>query len=229
MVIAAMFRYTAALRGVARGCRVTPSIYLPRPALPILTPTRHYSTPPPAPKRPSPYRLVQPHAFLSAFAPLHVSGWRLDLLEPQERLINPQGVVDEALGGDGGDLQGRRLVRAFEMGEGKEGWNRVLEFVERVGRVIEEQDHHPTLLISPSSDYRPSAPSLTPTPQPSPHGYVVELSTHTHTPLPPYPEPTKGGTKMRPGVTGKDLKLAEKTEEVYGEVRGGLGVEVKRE
>lgn len=32
---------------------------------------------------------------------------------------------------------------------------------------------------------------------------------------------------MRPGVTGKDIKLAQKVEEVYGEVIGR--VEVKKE
>jgi len=49
-------------------------------------------------------------------------------------------------------------------------------------------------------------------------GYVVAVSTHTHTPLPPikYPKTADGiQDVMRPGVTGKDLRLADALEEVY--------------
>nr|XP_031864173.1 uncharacterized protein CI109_000085 [Kwoniella shandongensis]KAA5531245.1 hypothetical protein CI109_000085 [Kwoniella shandongensis] len=204
--------------------RTTSSINY-RPAAPSST----SNTPPKPPRRPSPYRLLQPHAFLADFAPLHVKGWRLDALEPQERLVNPTGHVDEGLSADkaeGADLQSRRLVRVYEFGDGKEGWRDLLRFVAKTGEVIEEEDHHPSILISPSSDYKPILPSSSPL---SDRTYVVELSTHTHTPLPPYPLTTKGG-KMKPGVTGKDVKLAERVEGVFEEVTGGKGmVQVKRE
>ncbi|KAK8858553.1 hypothetical protein IAR55_002782 [Kwoniella newhampshirensis] len=124
----------------------------------------------------------------------------------------------------GGDLQSRRLLRVYEFKEGKEGWRELLAFVREVGKVVEEEDHHPTILISPSSDYKPliSLPLST-------RSYVVELATHTHTPLPPYPLPTKGD-KMRPGVTGKDLKLAERIESVWEETTCGRGaVQMKME
>lgn len=72
--------------------------------------------------------------------------------------------------------------------------------------------HHPVLNISPASDWTPSADlSLS-----AEAGYVLELSTHTHTPLPPIGTPKDAG-RMRPGVTQKDLNLAQKVEEVYKE------------
>lgn len=88
--------------------------------------------------------------------------------------------------------------------------------------------HHPTIHISSFLDYISRSPSLLSfqTQTQSQTDYIVELSTHTHTPLPPYPLPAKGN-KMRPGVTGKDIKLAQKVEEVYGELVGK--VEVKEE
>ncbi|KAK6908152.1 hypothetical protein L486_07529 [Kwoniella mangroviensis CBS 10435] len=182
------------------------------------------------PKRPSPYRLLQSHTFLSQFAPLHISGWRLDSIAQQDRLINPLSAVDEALDLEGGDLQDRRLVRAFMMGEGKVGWKDAMIFVQRAGQIIEEEDHHPTTLITPSSDYIPSSTSLQNTGKED-NGYVIEISTHTHTPLPPYPLPTKNPAhKMRPGVTSKDIRLAERLEEVWEGVMGGRQkVEMKKE
>ncbi|KGB74805.1 hypothetical protein I307_01064 [Cryptococcus deuterogattii 99/473] len=191
---------------------------------------QHQSTPSPA-RRPSPYRLLQPHAFLAEFAPLHVNGWRVDALEDAEKLLEAdrvEEVLDGAQAMQKGDLQGRRLVRVFELGEGKEGWRRLIKFVGQVGQVIEDQDHHPTIHISSFSDYISRSPSLLSfqTQTQSQTDYIVELSTHTHTPLPPYPLPAKGN-KMRPGVTGKDIKLAQKVEEVYGELVGK--VEVKEE
>ncbi|WWC96142.1 hypothetical protein V866_003009 [Kwoniella sp. B9012] len=187
------------------------------------------STPDP-PKRPSPYRLLQPHMFLSQFAPLHISGWRLDSIAQQERLINPLSAVDEALDVEGGDLQDRRLVRAFMMGEGKVGWKDAMKYVQKAGEIIEEEDHHPTILITPSSDYIPSFTSLQNTGKEN-NGYLIEISTHTHTPLPPYPLPTKNPAhKMRPGVTGKDIRLAERLEEAWEGVMGGKHkVEMKKE
>jgi hypothetical protein len=44
-------------------------------------------------------------------------------------------------------------------------------------------------------------------------GYLLELSTHTHTPLPPVGQPKETG-KPRPGVTTKDVRLAEEIEEI---------------
>ncbi|WVQ65741.1 uncharacterized protein L199_003919 [Kwoniella botswanensis] len=185
---------------------------------------------PSPPKRPSPYRLLQPHKFLSQFAPLHISGWRLDSIAQQERLINPLLAVDEALDVEGGDLQDRRLVRVFTMGDGKEGWKDAMSFVQKAGEIIEEEDHHPTILITPSSDYIPSSTSLQNTGKEN-NGYIIEISTHTHTPLPPYPLPTKNPAhKMRPGVTGKDIRLAERLEEAWEGVMGGKQkVEMKKE
>jgi hypothetical protein len=60
--------------------------------------------------------------------------------------------------------------------------------------------------------------------------YILEISTHTHTPLPPLKEiippalvpiglaeagQTVQKREMKPGVTGKDLKLAEVVEDCY--------------
>jgi hypothetical protein len=78
------------------------------------------------------------------------------------------------------------------------------------------RQHHPTILISPSSDYLSSTGD--PTPVSDTAGYIVAISTHTHTPLPPvkYPKAADGSQEtMRPGVTGKDLRLAMALEEVY--------------
>ncbi|WWC62596.1 uncharacterized protein I303_105193 [Kwoniella dejecticola CBS 10117] len=225
------------------------------------------------PKRPSPYRLLQPHAFLSDFAPLHISGWRLDTLpssswnqdrykdqgqgkeeddSPGVDVYENSGGVEEGggAGGRAGDLQDRRLVRAFQMGEGKEGWRDTIGFVRKVGEIVEEEDHHPTISISPSSDYSPSSSTLDMIRQAEEsrgQGYIVEISTHTHTPLPPYPTPTptptaptgtkdktgkshSDSTKIRPGITRKDIKLAEWLESAWKEVmRGRERVEVKAE
>jgi len=46
-------------------------------------------------------------------------------------------------------------------------------------------------------------------------GYVLHVSTHTHTPLPPLgAEGAAFEGKPRPGVTYKDLKLAERIEAI---------------
>ncbi|WWC70788.1 uncharacterized protein I206_104740 [Kwoniella pini CBS 10737] len=184
-----------------------------------------------SPKRPSPYRLIQPHSFLSEFAPLHISGWRLDSVVEQNRLINPISNIDDAPrgGSEGGDLQDRRLIRVFLMGDGKEGWRDTMKFVAQVGKIVEQEDHHPTIRIMPSSDYIPSSTSLDISTQKI--GYIVEISTHTHTPLPPYPISTKDKSqKMRPGITGKDIKLAERLEKAWKEVMGGKEtIEMKKE
>ncbi|OCF42043.1 hypothetical protein I317_04129 [Kwoniella heveanensis CBS 569] len=192
------------------------------------------------PKRPSPYRLLQPHTFIAEFAPLHTEGWRLDAISSQERMINPLSPISISLDEqNSGDLQDRRLVRAFALGEGKEGWMDTMKLAQRAGQVIEEQDHHPTIVISPASDYMPSSSSLFTESQFNNGGYILEISTHTHTPLPPYPTPIPKKTttdanieavKIRPGVTGKDINLARRLEEVWKEVMGGRErVEAKRE
>ncbi|WRT67739.1 uncharacterized protein IL334_004711 [Kwoniella shivajii] len=184
------------------------------------------------PRHPSPYRLVQPHTFLSQFAPLHIAGWRLDSIVAQERLINPLSTIDEVSSSadekEGGDLQDRRLVRAFSMGEGKDGWKDTMNFVQKSGEIIDTEDHHPTILIIPSTDYTPSSPSLVSSKEVN--GYIVEISTHTHTPLPPYPKSTKDAIKMRPGITAKDIRLAEKLEESWKAIMGGKEkIEMKKE
>ncbi|WWC88670.1 uncharacterized protein L201_003583 [Kwoniella dendrophila CBS 6074] len=150
-------------------------------------------------------------------------------------MVNPTSDIDDSSiingndvkKGNGGDLQDRRLIRAFLMGEGKQGWRDAMKLVQKAGQVIEQQDHHPTILITPSSDYSPSSFSL----ESTVNGYIVEISTHTHTPLPPYPIPTKNHPhKIRPGVTGKDINLAESLEKAWEEVMGGKEkIQIKKE
>ncbi|KAK1925696.1 hypothetical protein DB88DRAFT_509352 [Papiliotrema laurentii] len=177
----------------------------------VESPARRYlsntpeMTDPRRPKRPSPYRLVTPTSFLSSFAPLHVSGWRLASLPGKTS-------ATDSISESTGDLQDRRLVRVYEFASGKEGWRALMGFSSRIMQEIESQDHHPVLNISPASAWTPSADlSLS-----AEAGYVLELSTHTHTPLPPIGTPKDAG-RMRPGVTQKDLNLAQKVEEVYKE------------
>jgi len=79
-----------------------------------------------------------------------------------------------------------------------------------------DEQHHPTILISPAGDYISTTGDAAPMSDTA--GYVVAISTHTHTPLPPvkYPKADDGSQEvMRPGVTGKDLRLAVALEEVY--------------
>lgn len=85
------------------------------------------------PKRPSPYRLIPAHTFLAQFAPLHVAGWRLDLLptSPAAPQTAEAGMVD---------LQDRRLVRLYEFESGKQGWKECMRFMHRLGEVVETQD-----------------------------------------------------------------------------------------
>jgi hypothetical protein len=72
------------------------------------------------------------------------------------------------------------------------------------------------MLISPAGDYLSTTGDVTPISDTA--GYVVAVSTHTHTPLPPvkFPKAKDGSQEvMRPGVTGKDLRLAIALEEMY--------------
>jgi hypothetical protein len=102
---------------------------------------------PPKPRRPSPYRLLPPHTFLAHFAPLHVVGWRLDLLPSIVQMSDG----NSGNNGDGAelrrevqegmaDLQDRRLVRMWEFGEGKDGWRGLMRFAQTVGQIVEEED-----------------------------------------------------------------------------------------
>lgn len=239
---------------------------------------------PKTPRRPSPYRLLPPHLFLSQFAPLHVRGWRLDSQSSDSAnsrcdLDGEVGAGADGTQGETADLQDRRLVRVYDFPKGKEGWRAIMAFAGRIAEVVEREDvspasyylhcrclqvrmgrrgrggksgrgdegdrmlklamssqlesypytqHHPTIVICPVSDHTPTSLSLSVPDDPT-SGYILELSTHTHTPLPPIrtqsqPQPlgsaSNGGatTKMRPGVTGKDLKLAERIEEVFQEL-----------
>ncbi|ORY31358.1 hypothetical protein BCR39DRAFT_453448, partial [Naematelia encephala] len=159
------------------------------------------------PKRPSPYRLLQPHTFLASFAPLHVQGWRLDMIttSTQEFEDHSRGV----------DLQDRRLVRIYDFPPEREGWVGLSRFFTKISDIIQEENHHPGIIISPSTDYNPSSTALE-TPSRSQKTYILEITTYTHTPMPP-----KLGTEnneqgiIRPGVTGKDIRLAERFEEVF--------------
>ena len=75
-----------------------------------------------------------------------------------------------------------------------------------------DREHHPVITILPASDHIP----IDELPLSAETGYILHLSTHTHTPLPPIGTPKDAG-KMRPGVTQKDLNLAERLEAVYNE------------
>lgn len=95
---------------------------------------------PPRKKRPSPYRLLQPHTFLAAFAPLHVAGWRLDVLPSVSTSTGPRREEGLRLEEGMNDLQGRRLIRAYQFPEGREGWRELVDFMQSIGRVVEEED-----------------------------------------------------------------------------------------
>nr|ODN79196.1 hypothetical protein L203_06001 [Cryptococcus depauperatus CBS 7841] len=149
-----------------------------------------------APSRPSPYRLLQPSAFKVSFAPLLAQGWTLEYIDSGRLQDESEPACEGNMGTE--DLQGRHLVRIFNLGHGKEGWKRMMAFTSEVGQVVEEQDHHPTMHISSLANSS---------------NYTLTLSTHTHTPLPPYPLPK--GSCIQPGVTTKDVQLAERIEQVY--------------
>jgi hypothetical protein len=55
------------------------------------------------PRKPSPYRLLPPHLFLSQFAPLHVEGWRLDSL-PAINIDNKSSAIEGDNGVSGHDI-----------------------------------------------------------------------------------------------------------------------------
>ena len=85
------------------------------------------------PKRPSPYRLLERAAFLSASTNLHAAGWRIVPL-------NQSSVDESGSQADESGLQDRKLVRAYDFTSGKDGWRDVLKFVNKAGEVIEAED-----------------------------------------------------------------------------------------
>lgn len=75
------------------------------------------------------------------------------------------------------------------------------------------------MTIAPMSDLPPSMSAIVANPDSA--GYVLHVSTHTHTPLPPLgAEGVVFDGKPRPGVTYKDLKLAERIEALIAEAGG---------
>lgn len=75
-----------------------------------------------------------------------------------------------------------------------------------------DRQHHPTLTIAPFADLPSSMRDII-TVKREEAGYVLHVSTHTHTPLPPLgAEGAAFEGTPRPGVTYKDLKLAERIE-----------------
>jgi hypothetical protein len=99
-------------------------------AVPILT---RQSSSSPTPKRPSPYRLIPLPTFLADFAPLHVKGWRLELLPGTRPNQSPE---DDGMA----QLQDRRLVRRYDFEQGKDGWRKLMAFTQSVGEVVEKED-----------------------------------------------------------------------------------------
>ncbi|TXT13538.1 hypothetical protein VHUM_00905 [Vanrija humicola] len=173
------------------------------------------TTPPPRPKRPSPYRLPHLPAFLSAFAPLHASGWRLDRL-PGDGTTGGSNTGRSSML-SGADLQGRVLVRAFAFPRSRAGWAELSTLSGRIARAVEAHD------VAPLADLPPAMRDHLDTHETEPEpGYVIHVATHTHTPLPPLPLDSDGGApaiefegKPRPGVTGKDLRLADAIEKLW--------------
>lgn len=98
-----------------------------------LTSTRLSSSGGTTPKRPSPYRLISLPTFLADFAPLHVKGWRL---EPLPGLLPNQKPQAEGMA----QLQDRRLVRRYDFEQGKDGWRKLIGFVQSAGEVVDKED-----------------------------------------------------------------------------------------
>lgn len=121
------------------------------PAIPVIRYQTTASTIPPAAnesksRRPSPYRLLPARTFLAHFAPLHVAGWRLDILpnvaatsrlaaQSSGSASTPTPIVDES-----GDLQDHLLVRAYSFEQTREGWEGAMRLVQRIGEVVADED-----------------------------------------------------------------------------------------
>ncbi|KAL7423120.1 hypothetical protein Q5752_002419 [Cryptotrichosporon argae] len=197
---------------------------LGRVAVPRAVPFARAAATATKPKRPSPYRLPHLSTFLPAFAPLHVAGWRLDRVPGATSAREPllRGASDDVLS-DGGDLQDRRLVRVWTFEPDREGWRRLRELLGEIGQAVETEDHHPSILVAPSSDVPRATSVLTAALTSS---YVLHVSTHTHTPMPFSPYTDSSGRRLefdgkpRPGVTGKDLQLAARLEAIWDRLRG---------
>jgi hypothetical protein len=106
------------------------TVYLNPPIDTLPGPTR----PTPKVKKPSPYRLLTPISFLSSFAPLHVSGWRLVPLKLASRSDTVKGEGKAEAGR--GDLQDRKLLRVYGFDE----YSEVLSFIAKLGETIAAQD-----------------------------------------------------------------------------------------
>ena len=105
-----------------------------------------------------------------------------------------------------------------------------MDLVQRIGQAVQEENvseskipgvlantpqHHPTIIICPGTDYV-NALSLPIWEDKTDH--IIEITMHTHTPL---PETKTAGDDREPGpgVTGKDLKLAERIESIWEEIQ----------
>jgi hypothetical protein len=125
----------------------------------------------------------------------------------------------------GADLQGRCLTRAYAFPASREGWRALIGLFARVSEAVEVEDvsgldtvdtdnkHHPSLTVAPFADLPSAMREIVETEE---AGYVLHVSMHTHTPMPPLGAEFEG--KPAPGVTHKDLKLAERIEALAGEV-----------
>ena len=106
-------------------------------------------------KRPSPYRLLLIHTFLSSFAPLHVAGWRLvsvpKTTSSQLSTISIRDSVDEEVRDvhvgmyreadhQPGDLQDRRLIRSYQFAQGRLGWQDCSQFISRICVEVQSED-----------------------------------------------------------------------------------------
>jgi len=108
-------------------------VYSRIPISPPITILARQSSSSTTPKRPSPYRLIPLPTFLADFAPLHVKGWRLELLPGVRPNQTPQ---DDGMA----QLQDRRLVRRYDFEQGKDGWRKLMAFTHTLGEVVEKED-----------------------------------------------------------------------------------------
>ncbi|ORX40121.1 hypothetical protein BD324DRAFT_616407 [Kockovaella imperatae] len=180
------------------------------------------------PLKRNPYRLVPLKTFLVSFAPLHVSGWRLvnlssstststststNTISQQSSPNDHSGIVEKGVG----TLEGKKLVRIF--GLGRETYGKAVDISANVIQAAIAEQHHPSMTLCPLIDYANTyAVDL-----PSDTEHVLEITTYTHTPLPESradDNATGGRRKPQPGVTGKDLRLAEEIERLVP----GLGL-----
>lgn len=160
----------------------------------------------PPKKKPSPYRIPKLDAFQESFGPLAAAGWRLSPASS-----SAAGPAEAAGVSDPLQLEAKRLVQSYHFAGGE--YPRLLDMLAQVGQLVQEQDvsqtcgmadaqHHPTIVSGPSCDVADRS-----------EGYTLRVSMLTHTPMPPLG--TKMERKLAPGVTGKDLKLAQAIEGLW--------------